>query len=74
MMFAFGVFGVATASYLVLRSIGEIAMEIRYERYKRKLQEEEKRQGLDAEGRPKLRVVGWPESPRRTRRRRKKSD
>ena len=70
MMFAFGVFGIATVSYLLLRSVGEIAMEIRYENYKRKGLVDQGQQGPgDVECRPKLRVVGWPERPRRSRRR-----
>jgi len=69
MMFAFGVFGIATASYLVLKCVGEIAMEMRYEHYKRKGLVKEVQDGHNDVGdRPKLRVVGWPEKPRRSRR------
>jgi hypothetical protein len=76
-MFAFGVFGAATASYLVRRSIGELAMEIRYANYTRKIQEEEERQAIGYAGegeRPKLKVVGRPDKPRRTRRKQEKWD
>jgi len=69
MMFAFGIFGIATVSYLVLRSIGEIAMEIKYDNYKKKGLVDQGQQGPSEVGRrPKLRVVGWPERPRRSRR------
>lgn len=57
MMFIFEIFGIATASYLVLRSIGEIAMEIGYERYRQANLRAEGKQGrADVGDRPRLRV------------------
>lgn len=68
MMFAFGIFGIATASYLVLKCAGEIALEIRHEHYKKqRLAEEQFEQPPEVEDSPELRVVGWPEGPRRKR-------
>jgi hypothetical protein len=63
MMFVFEIFGVATVAYLILKGVGEAVVGIRNERYyqqaKLKAEEEQLRDGV--EGRPKLRVVAWPE-------------
>ena len=69
-MFVFEIFGIATASYLVLKCVGEIAMEMRYQKYKRMESIEEEQHGPEEAcgPRPKLKVVGWPEKPRRSRR------
>lgn len=57
MMFAFGVFGIATASYLVLKCVGEIVMEVRYENYQRKGLVDQGQQGPgDVGGRPRLKI------------------
>jgi hypothetical protein len=62
MMFAFGILGIATASYFVLKCVGEIALEIRHEHYnKQRLAEEQFEQPLEMEDSPELRVVGWPD-------------
>ena len=69
--FALGVLGIATASYLVLKCIGEIAMEMQYQKYKRMGLIEEEQQGPEDDGsgrRLKLKVVHWPDQPRRSRR------
>ena len=54
MMFAFGIFGIATASYLVLKCAGEIALEIRHEHYKKqRLAEEQFEQPPEVEDSPR---------------------
>ncbi len=68
MMFVFGILGIATASYLVLKCMGEIAQEIRHEHYKKqRLVEQQFEQPPEVKNSPELRVVGWPEGPRRKR-------
>ena len=56
MMFAFGISGIATVSYLVLKCVGEIAMEIRYERYRQANLKAEGKRGRDVGERPKLKI------------------
>jgi len=55
-MFVFEIFGIATASYLALKCIGEIAMEMRYDRYRQANLKAEERQGRDVGDRPKLKI------------------
>ena len=70
MMFVFEIFGIATASYLLLKCVGEAVVEIRNEGYKQaNLKAERKQDGNEVGNghRPKLKVVGWPEGSRRRR-------
>jgi len=64
-MFVFEIFGIATASYLILKCVGEAVVGIRNERYyqqaKMKAEEEQLKDYLEGEKRPTLKVVGWPE-------------
>jgi len=70
MMFVFEIFGILTASYLVVKCVGEAVVEIRNEGYRQanlKAEGKDQRDETEDGRRPKLRVVGWPEGSRRRR-------
>ena len=69
----FEILGAAIVGWHVFVWVGNAIVDIRNEGYYQASLEAKEQEGHDDVGnRPKLRVVGWPDRPRRTRRR--KSD